>query len=167
MREILEELFRYSYQDVWRYLFSLCRDPALAEELAAETFLEAVTSIGSFRKDSDIKTWLFSIARHRWFAYLRKKGRTPPVEELTDRILAPGKTPEEAWLRKELEDRVEALLSKEPERTAAVLKLRAEGCSFREIADKFGITENSARIIDFRARTKLRRILTEEGYCYE
>lgn len=167
MKKLLEELFRCCYRDVWQYLYSLCHDGALAEELASETFLEAVISIAKFRNESDIKTWLFSIARHRWYAFLRRKGRTPPSEELTDQIMAPGKTPEEAWLRKELTERIAALLEQEPERTRTVLQMRAEGYSFREIGKTCGISENSARIIDFRARTKLRKILTEEGYYYE
>jgi len=31
----------------------------------------------------------------------------------------------------------------------------------------FGISENSARVIDFRGKTKIRQILKEEGYSDE
>lgn len=164
MKKLLEELFRCYYQDVWRYLYSLCHDAALAEELASETFLEAVISIARFRNESDIKTWLLAIARHRWYAFLRKKGRTPPAEELTDRIMAPGKTPEEAWLRKELTERIEALLEQEPERTRTVLRMRAEGYSFREIGDALDISEQSARVIHFRVKKKIQKLLIKEGF---
>ena len=66
MKRLLEELFAQYYKPVYSYLYSLSRNAALAEDLASEVFLETVKSIGSFRGESDIKTWLFSIAgRHR------------------------------------------------------------------------------------------------------
>lgn len=167
MRKLLEQLFSLYYRDVWRYLYSLSQDAALSEELASETFLEAVGSVAAFRAESDVKTWLFSIARHRWYAWLRKKGRAPVIEELSDLIAAPGKAPEEELIRREMTKRILELLEKEPQRTKDIVLMRAEGYSFREIAKKWGITENSARVTDFRARTKIRRLLTEEGYTYE
>lgn len=167
MRKLLEQLFSLYYRDVWRYLYSLSHDAALSEELASEVFLEAVGSVAAFRAESDVKTWLFSIARHRWYAWLRKKGRTPAMEELSDLIAAPGKAPEEELIRREMTARILELLENEPQRTRDIVLMRAEGYSFREIAKKWGMTENSARVTDFRARTKIRRLLTEEGYTYE
>ena len=73
MRRLLEELFRTYHNDVYRYLYSLSHDASLSEDLASEVFLKVVKSIGTFRGESDIKTWLFSIARHEWYDYLRKK----------------------------------------------------------------------------------------------
>lgn len=167
MRKLMEQLFSLYYRDVWQYLYSLSHDAALSEELASEVFLEALGSIAAFRGASDVKTWLFSIARHRWYGWLRKKGRAPAMEELSDVIAAPGKVPEEVMIRREMTARILELLNQEPEKTRNIVLMRAEGYSFREIAIKWRITENSARVTDFRARTKIRRILTEEGYTYE
>ena len=75
MKQLLAELFEKYYIDVYTYLYSLCHDASLSEDLASDVFLEVVKSISTFRGESDIKTWLFSIARHRWFAYLKKKNR--------------------------------------------------------------------------------------------
>ena len=94
MQEALKKLFADHYQDVYVYLYSLCHDALLAEDLASETFLEAVKSIARFRGDSDLKTWLFAIARHRWSACLRRKKRSVQEEALTDFYGSPG--PEEA-----------------------------------------------------------------------
>ena len=73
MKQLLEELFVMYYKDVYRYLYSLCHDATLSEELVAEVFLQVVKSIGTFRGDADIKTWIFSIARFEWYHYLKKK----------------------------------------------------------------------------------------------
>ena len=71
----LEQLYSDYSKDIYRYLFSLCRDASLSEDLTSEVFLAVVKSIGTFRKECDVKTWLFSIARNKWFEYLRRKKR--------------------------------------------------------------------------------------------
>ena len=164
MKKLLEELFAAYYQDVYRYLYSLCRDASLAEELAAETFLEVVKSVALFREEADIKTWVFSIARHRWLRYLRRKGDALSLEDLPGELMAPGKPLEEQCSDRELAARICELLEREPERTERVVRMRLEGYSFREIGVKLGISENSARVIDFRAKRKIREILRKEGF---
>lgn len=166
----LEKLFSDYYKDVYRYLFSLCRDASLSEDLTSEVFLEVVKSIASFRADSDVKTWLFSIARHRWFRYLDKKKRTAKNEELCD--LAALEIPsalsvEENFATKELVKRVYELIDEEQERPRSVALMRVEGYSFYEIGKALGISESSARVTFFRTKEKIRKKLKEEGLDYE
>ena len=124
MKNALEELFHKYYQDVYRYLFSLCRDPALAEELAAEVFLEIVSSYQSFRGASDVRTWLFSVARHRWFAWLRKQGREVPTQELREDLLSVERSMEQQYADRETARRALELLDQEPERNRAIVIIR-------------------------------------------
>lgn len=169
----LEQLFSDYYKDVYRYLFSLCRDASLSEDLASEVFLEVVKSIASFRADSDVKTWLFSIARHRWFRYLDKKKRAAKNEELCDfGDLAALEIPsalsvEESFFTRELVKRVYELIDEEPERPRSVALMRVEGYSFYEIGRALGISESSARVTFFRTKEKIRKKLKEEGLDYE
>ena len=37
-----DELFSVYYKDIYRYLYSLCRDVSLSEDLTSEVFLEVV-----------------------------------------------------------------------------------------------------------------------------
>lgn len=167
VRELLRELFVSHYGEVYAYLYCLSRDAALSEDLASEVFLEAVRSIHRFRGESDVRTWLFSIARHRWFGYLRRKKRDPQTEPLEDRYIPTGQTPESELLRREIAKRITELLSEEPERTRQIVQMRLEGYSFHEIGKKTGISENSARVIDYRAKVRIRRTLEKEGFCDE
>ena len=164
MKKLLEELFANYYRDVYRYLYSLCRDASLAEDLASDVFLEAVGSIVSFRRQSDVKTWLFSIARHRWFAFLRKKGKSIHTEEYPLHLPSRTPTPETLYYSREVAERIRQLLEDEQEGARNVFLLRMEGYSFREIGKQIGVSENSARVMEFRLRNKLRRILEEEGF---
>jgi len=167
MRKLLEELFAVHYKDVYHYLYSLSRDASLSEDLAQEVFVEVVKSIATFRGDANIKTWLFSIARNKWYSYLRKKHRQIETEALTEFMESPDPTPEEQYHARELAERITQLLEKEPERTQKIVMMRLEGLSFFEIGETVGISENSARVIDFRAKTKIRQILKKEGFTCE
>lgn len=163
MQKLIEALFARYYQDVYRYLYRLSHDAALSEDLASEVFLEVVKSIATFRGESDIKTWIFSISRHKWFAYLRRKNREIPTEELPDYI-AGEISLEKQYLDKEMAKRICEILDGEPDRTRKILLMRMEGYSFCEIGKQVGISENSARVIDFRAKAKIRDILKKEGF---
>ena len=174
MQRLLEKLFHTYYKEIYRYLYSLTHDTSLSEDLASEVFLEVVKSIAVFRGESDIKTWMFSIARHKWIDYLRKKNRQVEKEVLTDLIGElpvysgeSGKSMEERYLDKELLERIYELLLQEPERTRNIVKLRMEGYSFYEIGKSQKISESSARVIYFRAKEKIRQNLEKEGLGYE
>ena len=179
MQRLLEKLFRTYYKDIYRYLYSLTHDASLSEDLTSDVFLEVVKSIATFRGAADMKTWMFSIARHKWIDYLRKKNRRAEIEVLSELVgedavwngngvgAANSKGPEEQYLEKELLERIHTLLEEEPERTRNIVTLRLEGYSFYEIAQKENISESSARVIYFRIKEKLRQTLEKEGLGHE
>ena len=167
MEELVKELFETCHRDVYSYLYSLCRDVSLSEDLTSEVFVEVVRSVGSFRGESDIKTWLFTIARRRWAAYLRKQHRQIETETLSDFLESGGSSPEARACDAETASRIYSLMEQEPVRTREIVLMRIEGFSFREIGDQHHISENSARVIYFRAKEKIRKILMEEGLLDE
>ena len=91
MQEI-EQIYTQYRQDVYRYLCSLTRDAALAEDLLSETFLRALTGLSGFRKGACVRTWLFSIARHVWIDGLRRKRHVLSGDELLARYVEEGGT---------------------------------------------------------------------------
>ena len=172
MQRLLEMLFRTYYKEIYQYLYSLTHDSSLSEDLTSEVFLEVVNSIALFRGEADIKTWMFSIARHKWIDYLRKKNRRAELEVLSDLVgeeyhvagmISEENKPEEQVLYKELLERIRSLLDDETERIRNIVTLRLEGYSFYEISQKEQVSESSARVIYFRAKEKIRQILVKEG----
>ena len=160
-----ELLFRAYYADVYRHLYGLCRDASLAEDLAQETFLSAVRFLAAFRARSEAKTWLFAIARRVWLTHLRRRRPDGALPE--DDAPSPEGSPEDALLRRETAERIGELLSREGERAGGMMRMRLEGYSYYEIGRAFGVSESSARVICFRARTRIREILKEEGLANE
>ena len=159
--ELLYETYRL---DVFRYLMGLTRDPDLAEDLLSETFVTALTALDGFRGEGSVKSWLLTIARNKWKDYLRKRSPVSDVD-LTELYIAdPSPGPEKRAMDKETARRAMELLKLEDPRTQTVVKMRIEGYSYFEIGQKLNIREGSARVIDFRAKNRLRERLMKEGF---
>lgn len=69
----LEDIYNTYFKDVFLYVYSLSGDKHIAEDITSETFMKALTSLDSFRGDSDIRVWLCQIAKNSYYSYLRKK----------------------------------------------------------------------------------------------
>lgn len=160
MREI-EKLYRLYKDDIYRYLISLTHNPDLSEDLLSETFVNAIKSIRNFKGKSSVKTWLFSIARNLWLQSIRKEKRTVEYDDLLE--LYVSDTIEEKLITEETANRIRNLLLEKDERTQRIVNMRLEGYSFIEIAEEVNISENSARVIDFRTKKWIKSILEEEG----
>lgn len=158
----IEFLYEEHKQELYSYLLWLTHDRLLAEDLLQETFVQAITSLERFQKNSSVRTWLFSIARHLWLRHLRAKKPDSLPEELLGTLAddsMPGLLADRQTLR-----RIEQLLQEKDGRTREIALLRAAGYSYAEIAQHAGISENSARVILFRTRTWLKTMLQKEGY---
>lgn len=164
---LIKQIYEQYKQDVFTYLVSLTHDPLLSEDLVSDTFLGAIRSLPSFKGDSSIKTWLFSIARYKWYEYLRKTKPAISLDDLTERYLCSEYDMEAAAMQQEIAQNVIRLLDCEPSRTKDIVLMRIQGYSFFEIAEKHGIAEGSARVIDHRAKRKIRDALAKEGITYE
>jgi RNA polymerase sigma-70 factor (ECF subfamily) len=57
------------------------RDEAVAEDLVQEVFLAALGSLDKFRGDSQLYTWLRSIALHKIKDFYRRQAREPKPEK--------------------------------------------------------------------------------------
>ena len=107
---LIEALYEKYKEDVFIYLISITHDRSLSEDLLSETFLSAIKSLPAFRGDSDIKTWLFSIARHKWYEYLRKERFTTPLDLFIDNFISGEASPENLIIRKEFIKRIIEIL---------------------------------------------------------
>lgn len=88
-----QELFERHFDDVYRFFRNKCASEA--DDLVQRTFLACVKSIERFRAESSFRTYLFVIARHELYAYLRKQQRDGQildfgVTSLGDIVTTPG-----------------------------------------------------------------------------
>ena len=164
----MEEIYRQHAQTVYRYLLAQTRSADLAEELTQETFFQAFRSFYKFRGDSELFTWLASIAKFTFFSYVRKNRRetdfinTDPWNSL---IIGDDETdPEKIVQKEEMAAAVRKVLDKIPAkyRDVVVLRIYAE-LPFSEIAESLKISESSAKVLFFRAKKMLLEELKHEN----
>ncbi len=164
--EKIERIYREHYERVYAFLFRLCHDPSLTEDLVQETFFQAFVSLHKFRGDSEMFTWLASIAKHMYLKYLRKKRmslETADIELVVNTYCANEETPEEQLERCEVEEAVRRVVRKIPDkyRDVVMLRIYAE-LTFAQVARALNISENSAKVIYCRAKKMLAEELQNE-----
>lgn len=160
MKEIENLYYKYN-KDVFRYLYSLTRDKNLSEDLLQETFIRTINSINSFKGNSSIKTWLFSIARHSLYDYYRKNKIELSIEDLLE---LPKIDFHSEYSYNNLNEIINKFISKQEKIKQNVFNMRIEGYSYNEIGEKLDITSGSARVIFFRIKNELKKKLEKEGY---
>lgn len=163
----IQTIYEQNKNDVYSYLLSLTHNKPLSEDLTSDVFLGAIKALPTFRGDSSIKTWLFSIARYKWYEHLRKSKKELAPEDFMRIYLSKDTNLETAMVAKELVGRIYELLERETDKNRDVLLMRVDGYSYFEIAQKHNISESSARVIDFRTKGRIRANLLKEGYISE
>lgn len=149
-----EEVYRDYFCAVEHYLLALCKDPALAEELAAETFFKVLQSLDRFRGQCDIRTWLFAVAKNCYFSHLRKADRQISLEQIP--LAEDGVSPEQLVMDRQQMMQIHKLLHKLEEPYKEVFCLRVFGqLSFKDIGAIFEKTQNWACVTYHRARQKI------------
>ncbi|MDF2946444.1 MAG: polymerase subunit sigma [Bacillales bacterium] len=67
------ELYETYKDTVYLYLYRSSLNKQIAEDLTHDTFLSAFQSLGKFRGESSLKTWLIKIARNNYISFSQKK----------------------------------------------------------------------------------------------
>lgn len=161
-----EGLYREYYQKVYGFLYRLCADASLAEDLTQETFLQAYRSFHKFRGDCEVFTWLAAIGKHTYFKYLKKKRLhldAANLELVAQSYLDMDVSPEEHIRKKDVEAAVRKVVDGIPKkyRDVVLLRIYAE-LPFSQIARILKISEGSAKVIYFRAKKMLMEVLQRE-----
>jgi RNA polymerase sigma-70 factor (ECF subfamily) len=141
------------------FLVRLSRRRDVAEDLLEETWLRLVSRAGTLTDDARLGPWLFTVARNLYLSWRRSRAvDATRTSELDPAWPAPerGDSPFETAARAELEQRVEAALSRLPLRDREVLLLvGVEGLTPSEAAAACGLPPVTVRTRLHRARERL------------
>jgi RNA polymerase sigma-70 factor (ECF subfamily) len=144
--------------DVFRFVYWLCRDRSLAEDVVQETLIRAWRSLDSLGDESAARPWLLTIAR-RELARVFERKRLPTVD-----IDVAHQSQHEALTvsdRHEVEEMRRAILQLDViHREPLVLQVLL-GYSTEEIARHLEISVAAVLTRLFRARQVLRRQLVD------
>ena len=147
-----EEIYELYFKDVYRFLLSLANNESLAEELSQETFFKALRAIDSFDGSSDIRAWMFTIARNSYYSYYKAHKKTISMQEIESDI------PTGVDFTERLENehhafQIHQILHDMSEPYKEVFSLRVFGeLPFEKIARLFGKSPSWARVTFYRAK---------------
>ena len=162
-----EELYDEYFPRVYSFLYKLCKDSMLAEELTQETFYQAFKSFHRFCGRSEIFTWLAAIAKHTYYKYLKKNKLgldAISIDLVTDFFCTNTLgNPQEILQKKIVAEAIQIIVDKIPEKYRDVVMLRVYAeMPFSQVSLVLGISESSAKVIYFRAKKMLMEELKDE-----
>ncbi len=157
MPDPFERLFLEEYPKVVAIAYRVLADRPAAEDVAQEVFLKFHRSLSPHSERA--AGWLHSAAVHSALNVIRGERRRAQRE--TAHALDPAQPPpanperlvEEAEGRRE----VRRVLSRLPQRTAALLMLRYSGLSYAEVATALGMKVGNVGTLLRRAEEALRK----------
>ena len=159
LQQSFEEVYRLYFKRIYAFLYKLTSNPDISEEMAQETFYRAFMSFHKYDGSCEIFTWLAAIAKNVFFKYLRKnKMQTLNIDLVVESRAGADTDPEHLIQQKFLASYVNECVTKLPQkyRDVVFLRIYAE-LPFSQIAEILSISENSAKVVYYRAKNALRK----------
>jgi RNA polymerase sigma-70 factor (ECF subfamily) len=156
-REEFAEFYRRSAPGLWSFVRRTCGDPEQADDILQEALLRFLRGRPAGMDDRQKRAYLFKISSRLIMDGWRRASLEK--KHLADRLEAGGGGSED--------------LAPDMERTFALLKPRdrtllwlahVEGYSHEEIATIIGLRGESIKVLLFRSRSALAKLLKERGY---
>lgn len=171
-----ELLMRRHNRRLYRLARATLRNHAEAEDALQEAYLSAYRSIGQFRGEAALSTWLSRLVLNECLGRLRRKGRRDNVvaivnsgdgvdgaAELEAMSTSVADSPDQLLARSEMRALLERRIDALPDVFRTVFVLRCvEEMSVDETARCLDIPEATVRSRQFRARSMLRESLARD-----
>ncbi len=168
------------YKDgIYNYVWRMISNREDAEDLTQEVFVRAFGAIKSFRRESNLRTWLYRIAtnlcvdRYRraglekqYFVSLDRKHQDEDGESAAFELPDVTYDPQRMYEQTELQAEIQKALMKLPDKLrSAVLLFDMEDMSYDEIAEAVGCPVGTVKSRIFNARVQLRQTLKQYMEC--
>lgn len=148
-----EVLFSKYEETLFSYIFYLVRNRDLADDIFQETFIKAITTIkrGKYTESGKFRSWISRIAHNLVVDYFRSEQKHCLISndeyeyDLFNNSKFSDETIETSMVKNQIHSDVKRLVDALPEMQREVLNMRYyNDMSFKEIADKTGVSINTA-----------------------
>jgi RNA polymerase sigma factor (sigma-70 family) len=159
-RPAFNEIVRRNHDRVYRVVFRLVGNYEDALDISQDVFVKAWTSIRDFRGDSQIFTWLYTIATNLGLNHIRKRKlrRSFSFEKIEEFHPNTDAGPDRITEREELRKAIDSAVSKLPEKQKAVFILRYfEDLSYEDISRILHTSIGGLKANYFHALRKIER----------
>jgi RNA polymerase sigma-70 factor (ECF subfamily) len=165
------ELYARHRQSVYATVARMIVGDADREDILQDIFTQVFLSLGNFRGDAKLSTWIHRVAVNVILQHIRRKGRRiqlqfreeTPAEELAAETAAASSPEDEASLRdrKAAVERALAVLS--PKKRIVLVLSDFEGHSSQEISEIVDASSLTVRTRLFYARKEFYRAISKEA----
>ena len=159
------EVFRNCYPRIFGYIYAKTFDVNLAEDIAQQTFVNALSSIDSFRWiGKSIDGWLFKIAHNLLMSHYRRLSKFPEasLEELENIADFSGEDAETVYFKKVQALQLRKSMKKLSDSQQVVLRLRFfYGLDISATAFLLDRTQSWVKVVQHRALIKLRTLMVK------
>ncbi len=147
------------YRDaIYAFLLRVSGRRDVADDLFQETWLRLARSAAALRPDSDLRAWLFSVARNAFRSFLRRARAASSEPELTDGGIDPASVSASLGFS----DLERGLLALSLDDRELLLLVSVQGLDHAALAELLGIDTAAVRQRLSRARSRLARALEIE-----
>jgi RNA polymerase sigma-70 factor (ECF subfamily) len=152
-----DELVRW-IPNLRAFAMSLSQGAQQADDLVQDTLLKALANLDKFEEGTNMKAWLFTILRIRFYNDVRyqKYHQTAPIEEVTQSAIQTLAT-QDKYI--EFQDVIRGMQALVPEQREAIILIAAEGLSYEEAAEICGCPVGTVKSRLSRARQRLAEYL--------
>ena len=165
--EAFGQLMQPLEQLVWRVCWHYTGNREAAEDCGQEAMVRIWRSLGNYRGDCALESWIYRIAANCCMDWLRKKkrDRSVSIEPLREQGFdpadpAPGT--EEQAVRKDESRRLREAVAQLPEdQRDALILTQLEKISYEETARRLGVEEGTVKSRVNRAKARLKEMLSE------
>jgi len=148
-----------SARSLWAYVARVSRDPALADDLTQESYVRFLCADHPLDGEVAARRYLFRIATNLLRDYWRRP-RSSSIDEMPEELFKAKCGVAQSDLQAMLEP---AMALIRPRDRQLLWLAYAEGYSHHEIAEVTGLASASIRLLLFRARRKMARLLRQGG----
>jgi RNA polymerase sigma-70 factor, ECF subfamily len=154
-----EIMVRYERQ-IYRVCYRFVDNREDAMDLAQEVFIKAFEHLGTFRRESSLKTWLYRIAMNHCINHVKKHSQE--FVEVTEYTGSVHSTVQHQLEEREQREQFRRLVKMLPPKQKAILEMRInEQLSYEEIARVSGRSISTIKASVFFALEKLRKLVKD------
>jgi RNA polymerase sigma-70 factor (ECF subfamily) len=145
IKERVATLYENHREDIYRFLVGHGLQPAKAQELAQDVFVNLFVSLTKGTEISSERAWLYSVAGKLAVDYWRREGRPMWVEldsmpTIAGNLRSTDMTPEASAVWRQRLQRVAAMMARLSKEQRLVIQLRLQGLRYRAIAEILGVS---------------------------
>lgn len=160
----LKELFVVHEAPLLRFAYKLTMNVDIAQDIVQEAFIRLSSRIADVSKP---RAWLFTTVHNLAMKQLRAQGKSVSLQSVSggeDSQVETSPEPSESLEKRERAGQIRVCLERLPERERLMIQLKYDqGCSYKEIARRMGMTISNVGYVLHHALKKLELELREEG----